>query len=264
MKPPLLTLATLALSATSPAALVGLWEFDNAANLGEATLGGDLVLQNGNGTIAATGGVGGGDGAAQVGVGDHFDAAPGIAANGGGSFVNEFTIVFDVFLPTSTDGTWRSLLQTANNNGNDGDYFVSNSNQVGVGAIGYTGATVGADDWYRIVFSADLGSGAFGGGDFLTTVTDSSGTSFSFNHGTQGIDGRHSLYALDNGNIVKLFADENGEDNLVYVSAVGIYDAPLTEAQALALGAPGTAIPEPTAALLAAFGALAILRRRRG
>ena len=248
---------------TTHAALVGLWEFDNPSNLGEATLGNDLALQNGNGTIAATGGVSPGDGAAQVGVGDYFDAAPGIAANGGGSFVNEYAIVYDIFLPTSTDSSWRSLLQTNSSNSNDGDYFVSSGNAVGVGAIGYTGNTLAADDWYRIVFSADLGSGAFAGGDFLTTVTNSSGSSFSFNHSTQGIDGRHSLYPVNDLDIVLFFADESGEDNLVYVSNLAIFDTPLTEAQALGLGTPGNAIPEPSSWVLAALGSLALLRRRR-
>lgn len=269
MKRSLLIALGAALSASvSSASLVGLWEFENTSNIGQASIGNDLGVNNTNNTIIARQGVNASDGAVEIGVGDYFTVIPDIAANGGGSFVNEFSIVYDVFLPTSTNSTWRSLLQTNNVwNGNDGDYFVSSGNVVGVAAINYSSSTLAANDWYRIVFSADIGSTTFGGGSFQTTVLDSNGNLlWSFDHAFQATDGRHSLYAATSSNVAYFFADNDGEDNLVYVTAIGLYDETLDTATAQGLGAPGSAIPEPRVyALIAGLGAvaLAIYRRRR-
>lgn len=263
-----LPMGAMLATSSAQANLVGLWEFENSGSPGEATIGNDLVVNNSNGTIATVAGIGGTDGAFAVGVGDHFSANHDIPANGGSSsYVNEFTFVYDLLLPSSTDSTWRSLFQTSDNNSNDGDYFVSTSNTVGLSAINYSTQTVSADQWYRLVFSADIGETP----SFVTTVTDSSGTSWSFDHAFQGLDGRHSLYPIDNQNVVHFFADESGEDNEVHVSNLAIYDFPLTNRQALSLGVPGGAIPnlspvpEPTAlgtGLLAAIGIAALARRR--
>ena len=168
-----------------------------------------------------------------------------MAPNGGSaSYVNEYTVVYDLFLPASTDSTWRSLLQTTTTpGGNDGDYFVSSGNAIGVGSIGYSSSTVAADDWYRVVFSADIGDTIDGGtGSFITTVIDSAGSSWSFDHAPQGLDGRHSLYSTANSNIVHFFADDNGEDNEVYVSNLALFDTPLNATQVEGLGGPGDPI----------------------
>lgn len=255
-------------TSSAQANLVGLWEFENSGSPGEATIGNDLIVNNSNATIAGVTGIDGTDGAFAVGVGDHFSANHDIPANGGSSsYVNEFTFVYDLYLPSSTDSTWRSLFQTSDDNSNDGDYFVSTSNKVGLSAINYSSQAVSADQWYRLVFSANIGDTP----SFVTTVTDTSGTSWSFDHADQSLDGRHSLYPVDNQNIVHFFADESGEDNEVHVSSLAIYDFPLTNRQALSLGVPGAAIPnlapvpEPTAlstGLLAAI-CVAVMARRR-
>ena len=250
-------------SLSCPGALVGLWEFSDAANPGAATIGNDLTLQGPGTTLAVADGVSAGDGAIQIGAGDHFDAAHDIAANGGGAFVNEFTLVLDVFLPSESDGTWRSLLQTNATNVNDGDFFISPGNTIGLSDIGYSTESLAAENWYRIGFSADLGSELETGGSFATVFTDSAGNSTQVSHLSQGLDGRHSLYPIDNGNIVKLFADESGEDNLLVVSNVAIYDSALSGANMIALGAPGTTIPEPSLMALCGLSLFGFLRRRR-
>ena len=244
-------------------ALVGLWEFSDAANPGAATIGNDLTLQGPGTTLAVADGVSTGDGAIQIGAGDHFDVAHDIAANGGGAYVNEFTLVLDVFLPSASDGTWRSLLQTNNTNANDGDLFISSGNAIGVAEIGYSTETLAAENWYRIGFSADLGSELETGGSFVTVFTDGAGNSTLVSHLSQGLDGRHSLYPIDNGNIVKLFADESGEDNLLVVSNVAIYDSALSSADMIALGVLGTTIPEPSLMALCGLSLFGFLRRRR-
>ena len=242
--------------------LVGLWEFENAGTPGSATIGNDLVLNGPGSTITAKTGPAG-DGAISIGVGDSFGLAHDIAPNGGSTdYVNEYTIVYDLYLPGATAGTWRSLLQTTTTpDGNDGDYFVSTGDTVGVGSISYSSSTIGSDAWYRVVFSADIDESP---SSFFTTVIDSSGNEvWTFDHANQGLDGRHSLYSTANDNIVFFFADDNGEDNELYVSSLVLFDDNLTKGQALALGAPGTAVPEPSSLALVALGAGMVMNRRR-
>ena len=246
------------------AGIVGLWEFNDGGNLGKATIGNDLALQNTNGTIAATSGISGIDGAASVGIGDYFTVTHGVAANGGGQYVNQYSIVYDVLSPAGSTGQWRTLLQTNQGNANDGDYFISTGADIGVFEIGYTTATIADDKWYRIVFSADVGQVISGAatGSFLTRIIDSSGAIVTtFEHNFQDLDGRHSLDPT-----ALLFADNDGDDAMVRVTQIGFYDAPLTGAALDALGAPGTslAVPEPgSLAVLTMVGLGLVLRRRK-
>ena len=243
------------LTGQADAQLIGLWEFNNSAAPGAATIGNDLIVNNTNSTIASVTGISGGDGAFSVGIGDYFTCNHDIPANGGGAYVNEFTIVYDLYLPLSTDAVYRSLLQTSADNSNDGDYWLSTTNRVGVAAIGYSTDTVSAGAWYRIVFSADIGNTP----SFRTTVTDAAGASWSFDHLDQGVDGRHSLYPIDNQNIVHFFADEDSEDNEVHVSNLALFDTPLSQADAERLGTPGTPIPEPSTLAMIVLVGLGLL-----
>ncbi|MCK4294077.1 MAG: hypothetical protein KAY65_12835, partial [Planctomycetes bacterium] len=92
------------------AGLKGLWEFDDAGNLTKATSGNDLIL-NGSGQSAVPG-ISGSDGAVGVEVGTYYQCDHGIPANGGGSYVNEFTLLFDVMYPQESAGKWRAFYQT--------------------------------------------------------------------------------------------------------------------------------------------------------
>lgn len=222
-------------SSLHAANLVGLWQFENAGGPEQATVGNDLIV---NGSPAAVPGVAAGDDAVAMGVGDSFSLNHGIPANGGGALVNQYTIIYDVFLPSASDGTWRSLLQTASGTGdNDGDYFLSPGGAVGVAAISYSGNSLSSGSWYRIVFSADIGASP----SFRTTVISAAGTVlWTFQHANQSLDGRHALYPAGGGDIMHFFADENGEDNELHVTQLALFDGALTRAEAEALGAPNT------------------------
>jgi hypothetical protein len=260
----LLTAACCTLCQPASAALVGLFEFNDPSNWGAATTGSALSI-SGTG-FASVAGTSGSDGAVAVSSGSFFTLAHGISPNNGGSRVNAYSLVFDVLKPA--DNAWYAFFQTGDRTG-DADYFIRNSdNGVGVGTLNYSTASVPtnqvtAGEWFRVVFSADMGNN-FGGGasasSFTTTVTNNSGNTWSHSHNNQALDGRHSLGAT-----LDFFQDNDGEDSLLHVSTIAIFDNALSIAEATALGSPLTAVPEPTAATL--LGALAIsgltFRRRR-
>ena len=232
-------LLAAALTGTAPAELVGQWDFDDPADLTRATRGRNLALV---GTATAVSGHGTGDGAAALGVGTYFRCTPDLAPNGGSATrANEYSLVFDLRLPAASDRQWRALFQTNPSNADDADYFLSPSNSLGVGALTYSTESLPADRWYRIVFSADIGSnidGASPASSFLSVVTDADGRSWTFRHSSQPLNGRHALTTTANENRLLFFADEDGEDGLLHVSRLQIYNNPLTEAEARALGPP--------------------------
>jgi hypothetical protein len=80
----------------------------------------------------------------------------GIAPNGGGTRVNQYTLIMDVFVATSGAGA-ASLLQTSSlANSDDGDLFWQGSN-FGQGGGGYNGrGTFTAGSWHRVVAAYDM------------------------------------------------------------------------------------------------------------
>lgn len=152
--------------------LVGLWEFDDATNLGKATIGQDLIIVGGapawsasmsdntasqttlNGVVTTINNVG----TAR----NHFIATHGIGANGGGSNTNEYSLLFDIKRPTGN--LWRSFYQTSLANNNDAEFFtrggggVVNSLGRATGGPGYSSSAWAEEDWSRIVISVDNGT----------------------------------------------------------------------------------------------------------
>lgn len=207
---------------------VGVWEFDDSNNLTKATIGSDLILMGGD--HAAAGGISGNDGAVEVPVGTYYLAAHGIAPNGGGAYVNQYTLVFDINLPTL--GVWYSFYNTDYANSNDGDAFIDPEGNIGVGATGYSQSAIPAGEWHRVVISVNLASGSIN--YFLNGELIQAGSG-------QGLDGRFALYStndVDNPWIV-LLGDENGDDATLLVSLIAMYDVPLNLLEAADLGSAG-------------------------
>jgi hypothetical protein len=199
---------------------VGLWSFDDPADLTAAEIGLSLQL---TGTHEAVTGVDEPDGAARIDIGSHYVCEHGIAANGGGSLVNEYTFVYD--LQTFGRGLWHCLLQTNQSNSNDGEVFIDLPGRVGVSATGYSWPRLlDAKTWYRLVLVVDNGSRYEIYVDGLRILE---GTA-------QGIDGRFGLDPT-----CLLFADENGEDGELDISRVALYDVALSQAEVEALGGLG-------------------------
>jgi hypothetical protein len=207
----------------SAANKTGQWKFDDPTNLLKATVGANLELV-GNQTV--TNGTSAGDGAIQIGVGSYFKATHGIPKNGGGNYVNEYTIMADIYLPDKL--SWRAIFQANRDNTNDAECFIKPTGEVGLASTGYSTYQLNANEWYRLVISVDLGS----------TYRIYLDGQLALEGKSPAVDGSFSL-ELDK---LLLFADNNGEDGAINVSEVDMWDGPLSESDVSALGGFGHTI----------------------
>jgi hypothetical protein len=197
---------------------VGWWNFNDTLNLVAQVAGYGLPLELVGSNQVVEGPIAS-DFAAKIGVGSYYKMKHQIPANGGGAKVNEFTLQID--FKVEALGIWHCFFQTTIQNNNDGDCFINTSGNIGVGATGYSTYTVKTNEWYRMVLSVKNGTQ-------YKYYLDGS----LLNNGTvQGIDGRFSLDTL-----LLMFADEDGEDNNIIVSEIGIWDRALSGAEISSLG----------------------------
>ncbi len=217
--------------------LTGQWTFDDPANLLQATVGNNLTLVGSHSMVS---GPEAGNGAINIGVGSYYKVNHGIPANGGGSMVNEFTLVYD--FKVDSIGPWRCFFQTYYPNSfyNDGDCFINASGQIGVGATGYSSYAVYANEWYRLVIAVDLGSSYK---YYLDGQLAKDG-------GAQTLDGRFSLYPSNPAEPLLFFADNDGEDGPVNIAYCAIYNGCMNSSQVAALGGYGHYITPPSSAML--------------
>jgi len=158
-------------------------------------------------------------------------AFTGSGPNGGGVYINQFTMIWDVLLPGTVG--WVPLMNTNPQNANDADFYIDPAARLGIGAIGYsTTGLIAPNNWYRVAFAADLAAGTvryFLNGNPVFT-------------GAAGLDGRHSLYSdADAGPDLLLFneGDTGGTyTHAVLLSAFAFTDRTLTAAELQALGGP--------------------------
>ncbi len=161
--------------------------------------------------------------------GTYFTMTHGLGANGGGSLLNQYTLIFDVMFPSHVD-PWAVLYQTTPANNNDGEWFINAAR--GLGISGVYGGNVPDDTWHR-----------------LAVVVDGvAGTLTSFINGTQvqqvsgpSVDGRWAI-----GSTLLLFADEDQENAAGLVNSVQLRPEAMLPADIAALGGPTAAgIPIP-------------------
>lgn len=207
--------------------VVGLWQFDNAADLKKATFGFDLVPSGAG--ITAVAGLNGTDGAAEIGVGSFYRVTHGVPPNGGGAKANRYSIIWDVKIPTASAAIWKNLLQVSPANNDDGDLFINTTNAIGtaVGLGGYSSTTLTANTWYRVVLSIESGVACnvyLNGAKILTGLANT-------------VDGRYGL-----ADQFLALADDDGEDGLMDVSTMAVLNGPVTDAVASLLGSAGSPI----------------------
>jgi hypothetical protein len=182
--------------------------------------------------------------------------------NGGGAYINKYTVIYDVLIPGSLD--WTPLFNTDPGNGNDADWYVAPDGGVGIGDLGYSAAgIVSPNTWYRLGFTVDLGSGDaryYLNGSRILTRT-----------GSSLLDGRFSLYSnADLGPDLLIANEGDTSGNYTHAqvySAIAFVDTTLSDADFAALGGPkagGILVPEPGSVAFIGLGltSLFIARRR--
>lgn len=150
------------------------------------------------------------------------------AGNGGGSLVNEYTIIMDVLFPTNSTGRVRPLVQTDGGVITPGaDLVVDSSGGIGAPPGPYYGSIV-ANTWYRIGFSVT----ATAIDEYINGVKV----------GSQSTGGVDSEWALTPNDYSQLFQNSttNGA-SIGYVSSIQIQDVALNAGQMAALGLPSAA-----------------------
>jgi len=258
----ILAAAGIADAQNIPSGITGLWRFQDSANLGAATVGNSIMFSNApygaqmSGPWTVVGPYS--DGAVfQESSWNYMAVNPAFTANGGGTYVNKYTVAID-YVQTSGLTTWNSLFQTAwGGNDNEGDLWTDGAGHIGVGAVGYSTSTYDASTWHRIVWSID-------NGNFFRVYVD--GTLFL--DGTpQPVDGRFSLYP----DRFNLFADNAWYDQWGLVGTVATWNRALTTDEVAGMGGwiggsstpTPLVVPEPATMWLLALGGLALLRRNR-
>jgi hypothetical protein len=148
----------------------------------------------------------------------------GAAPNGGGAYVNQYILIFDIYYPANSDATWRSLWQTDTGNTSDGDLFVGTSDGLGISSI-YDGY-VSPGAWHRIAAAFDLTEPVLT--KFIDGVKVGNQTA-----GLSGVDGR---FSLDPSALV--FADNDGDVAEAFVSSIQFSNGRRPDAFIEALGGP--------------------------
>ena len=211
----------------------GAWEF-NAPDPASATIGAPLEIVGSAQNIA---GVSAEDGAMTIGQGSYYICRHGIAPNGDGAKVNEWTLLIDFSYPASSlsdpPNGYNDLFQTDPTNADDSDWTINSSGAIGIGAVGYSdasGYTTRENTWYRMVVVVDNGVRH----DLYVDGVE------IFKGNQQGIDGRFSLV-----DALLLFAagnNQDGDDAPINISTVAIWDVPLSANEILTLGGAGESV----------------------
>ena len=153
----------------------------------------------------------------------------GIKPNGGGTRVNQYTLIMDVYVAESGAGA-ASLWQTSSaNNTDDGDLFWQGNN-FGQGGGGYNGrGTFTAGAWHRVVAAYDMAATPPVVAKFVDGIKQDDWTA------NQGLDApRRSLGAT-----AILFGDgDQDERREMFVNSVQIRNGRISDAEAFLLGGP--------------------------
>jgi autotransporter-associated beta strand protein/YVTN family beta-propeller protein len=175
----------------------------------------------------------------------------GAKANGGGHFVNQYTLVMDIMYPAASSGQWRALFQTDpfNQAGNDAEFYLGNGSATpsanGLGTEGQFDGSVTPDTWHRIAFAVDLTAPA---GQQLNKFLD--GALVGSQSLSGGVDGRYAL-----GPTALLFTSGlSGFTQPGFVSSIQFVNGALIPSAIAALGGPTAAKLPPGKAALQLVG----------
>ena len=175
--------------------------------------------------------------------------------NGGGSYINAYTVLFDVYIPSPWPMDYMvPFFNTNPNNGNDADFYLYGDGEIGIGGGGYSApGALTPDTWYRVAFVADCAAG--------TLSYYVNGVNVKTRGGVSLDDGTFALYSnLDPGADLLLFNEPTGlYTHELYLNSVAFVDRAMTGSELSALGGPnalGILVPEPTSISIALLGLL--------
>ena len=152
-----------------------------------------------------------------------------IAPNGGGTKVNQYTLIFDIMVDTSGPGAASLLQVDSANNTTDGDLFWQGNN-FGQGGGGYNGTgAFTAGEWHRVIAAYDEAANPPVVTKFVDGIKQDDWTA------NQGLDApRRALPPT-----AILFGDgDQDERRIMWVNSVQIRAGKLTDAEMTALGGP--------------------------
>ena len=134
--------------------------------------------------------------------GTYFRMIHGLQPNGGGTRINQYTLIMDISIDALG---MASLWQTDPTNADDADWFIRADGAIG--AAGNFGGQMTAGQWHRVVLAVDAAAGV------MHSYID--GGLVQINTSGIELDGRWSL-----GPEVLLMADnDNQDDRWVYQTA---------------------------------------------
>jgi hypothetical protein len=223
--------------------VTGQWDFNN----GDLTATCGFDLEYGDGSVQASTTFGNTDifGLPQIG-GQHvrvmsvpflspmlgYKMFHGIHANGGGAYVNQYTLIMDVLYPAEAHNQWRAYLQTDPSNSGDAEFYANTSNAIGISGV-YHGQ-LQANTWHRIAFAVDLS----GPGPNPVVAKFIDGVKVGEQSLGEGTDGRWSMYTADDPATpyALVLAEPAGSTAPAYVSSIQIRSGRLSDASIVAMG----------------------------
>ncbi len=182
--------------------------------------------------------------------------------NGGGAYVNQYTLIYDLYWPSPPN--WTALFNTNPNNppNNDADFYIASDSSIGIGTVYSSAGAIASGTWYRIAFVMDGSAGT------MTYYINGTQVATGSQSGS-GLDDRWSLLSnADPGADLLLFNEGDTSGNYtheLYLNSVAFADTNMTSAEIGALGGPSAygifVVPEPTVLGLAGLGALVLCLR---
>jgi len=172
----------------------------------------------------------------------------GIAPNGGGSLVNQWTLIVDVLFPDLHQGDqYTAIIEVQGSIDSDADVSIHEESP-GIGGIGISGRYPGnitVGEWHRIAVAVDMADTNGGINGVMTKFVDGVKASDQTDADNTGLDKRFSL-----SNVANIFSD-GGHDNEVnsfYVNSIQVREGKMADSEIVALGGPqaaGIPVPHP-------------------
>jgi 5'-nucleotidase/UDP-sugar diphosphatase len=185
--------------------------------------------------------------------------------NAGGDYTNEYTLIYDLYLPQSSfdDFGWFGFYNTNDTNSNDGDAFIRLSDG-GIGISSVYDGQIFADTWHRVAFVWELDTDT----GFMDLYKYIDGVQVGVQEDLGSVDGRWSLYSTTDGDpaidYFLLLADDSGDEAPAYISSFYFEDRPFSGSEIASLGGADAdgIIPTPGTAVILGVAGLVARRRR--